>query len=166
MTPGIDPVTIPHMTPNQTTIQSLFEDKDGGLYWRKTGKKAGTLHRTKYIQVGIDGKSYNAHRLMFMLHYGWVPEVIDHIDGNRSNNKIENLRPATWTQNLQNMKLRPNNKSGCKNVSWSSAKQKWAVQLSINGRQRNLGRFDDLELADLVATEARNKYHGAFARHL
>ena len=103
---------------------------------------------------------------MFMMHHGWVPEVIDHVDGNRANNQIGNLRQATWSQNLQNMKLRPNNKSGCKNVSWCASKKKWVVQLSINGRHTNLGRFDDLEFADLVATEARNKYHGAFARHL
>lgn len=154
------------MTPDQTTLQSIFDCKDGVLYWRKNGKKAGTPHHTGYTQVCVDGKLHNAHRLVFMIHHGWAPEVIDHVDGNRSNNKIENLRPATWSQNLQNMKLRPTNKSGCKNVSWSAAKRKWVVQLSIDGRQTNLGRFDDLEFADLVATEARNKYHGAFARHL
>ena len=154
------------MTPDQTFIREVLEDKDGVLYWRKTGKKAGTLHRTGYVQISLGRKLYNAHRLMFMLHHGWVPEVIDHVDGDRANNQIDNLRPATWSQNLQNMKLRPNNKSGCKNVSWSASKKKWVVQLSINGRQTNLGRFDDLEFADLVATEARDKYHGPFARHL
>jgi hypothetical protein len=64
------------------------------------------------------------------------------------------------------MKLRPTNKSGCKNVSWCNSKKKWAVQLSINGKQTNIGRFANLEFADLVATEARSKYHGAFARHI
>jgi hypothetical protein len=153
------------MTPEQMTLKTIFENKDGVLYWRKNGKKAGTPHHTGYIQISIDGKLHNAHRLVFMLHHGWAPEIIDHVDGDRSNNKIENLRPATWRQNLQNMKLRPTNKSGCKNVSWSAARKKWIVQLSIDGRQTNLGRFDDLEFADLVATEARNKYHGVFARH-
>jgi hypothetical protein len=154
------------MTLDQTTISTILEDKDGVLYWRKTGKKAGTLHHTGYIQVCVNKKLHNAHRLMFMLHHGWVPEVIDHVDGNRANNKIDNLRTATWSQNLQNMKLRPTNKSGCKNVSWCNSKKKWAVQLSINGKQTNIGRFADLEFADLVATEARSKYHGAFARHI
>ena len=153
------------MTPDQTTLQAIFENKDGVLYWRNSGKVAGTPHHTGYTQVRTEGGSHNAHRLIFMLHYGWVPEVIDHIDGDRANNKIQNLRPATWSQNLQNMKLRPTNKSGVKNVCWSAKRRKWLVQLSINGRQTNLGRFDDLEFADLVATEARNKYHGAFARH-
>ena len=151
---------------DQAAVQKVLEDKDGVLHWRKTGKRAGTLHHTGYTQVSIKGKSYNAHRLMFLLYHGWLPEVIDHIDGNRSNNSIENLRPATWSQNLQNMKLRPTNKSGCKNVSWCNTKKKWSVQLSVNGCQKNLGRFDDLELADLVAAEARDKYHGPFARHI
>jgi hypothetical protein len=151
---------------DQTTLLSVFEYKDGVLHWRKNGKRAGTRHHTGYTQIGFQNSLYNAHRLIFLMSYGWLPEVIDHIDGNRANNKIENLRPASWSQNLQNMQLKPTNKSGCKNVSWSRAKRKWAVQLSINGRQTNLGRFDDLELADLVATEARIKYHGAFARHL
>lgn len=154
------------MALDQTTLRRVLEDRGGVLYWRKTGKRAGTPHHTGYTQIAFEGKLYNAHRLMFLLYNGWLPKVLDHIDGDRSNNKIENLRPATWSQNLQNMKLRPTNKSGCKNVSWSNAKRKWVVQLSINGRQTNLGRFDDLELADLVATEARDKYHGAFARHL
>ena len=154
------------MTLDQATIREVLEDRDGVLYWRKTGEKAGTLHHTGYTQISLGRKLYNAHRLMFMLHHGWVPKVIDHVDGNRSNNKIDNLRAATWRQNLHNMKLRPNSKSGCKNVSWSAGRKKWVVQISIEGRQTNLGRFDDLELADLVATEARDKYHGAFARHL
>jgi hypothetical protein len=154
------------MTLDQATLLSVFEYKDGVLYRRKNGKKAGTLHHTGYIQISHQRTSQNAHRMIFLMHHGWLPEVIDHIDGNRANNKIENLRPASWRQNLQNMQLRPTNKSGCKNVSWCNTKRKWAVQLSINGRQTNLGRFDDLELADLVATEARIKYHGAFARHL
>lgn len=151
---------------NQAAIQKVLEDRDGILYWRKNNKRAGTIHHTGYIQISLNRKLHNAHRLIFVMHHGWAPEVIDHIDGNRSNNKINNLRPATWSQNLQNMKLRPTNKSGCKNVSWCSNKKKWVVQLNINGQRKNLGRFDDLEFADLVATEARNKYHGAFARHL
>ena len=150
---------------DKAALSEIFDYKDGELFWQKTGKKAGTLHHTGYTQICVDYKLYNAHRLVFMLHHGWLPEVIDHIDGNRSNNQIDNLRPASWSQNLQNMKLRPTNKSGCKNVSWCKRKQKWSVQLSICGKQTNLGRFNDLEFADLVATEARAKYHGAFARN-
>lgn len=153
------------MTLTKDNLLSVFEYKDGFLYWRKNGKKAGTRHHTGYTQVGLKGKLYSAHRLVFMMHHGFIPEIIDHIDGDRSNDRIENLRAASWAQNLQNMKLRPNNKSGVKNVSWCGKRNKWIVQLSINGRQTNLGRYDDLELADLIATEAREKYHGAFARH-
>lgn len=150
---------------DQTTVKELFEYKDGFLYRKKNGKKAGTRHHTGYTQISIKGKLFNAHRLIFLLHHGWMPEVIDHIDGNRANDAIENLRPATWSQNLQNMRIRPSNRSGSKNVSWCNAKSKWVVQLSINKKQTYFGRYDDLELADLVAMEARDKYHRAFARH-
>ena len=153
------------MNLDQNALKTVFDYKDGVLYWQKTGKKAGTLHHTGYTQISVNRKLYNAHRLIFMLHHGWLPEVIDHIDGNRANNKIDNLRPASWSQNLQNMKLRPTNKSGCKNVSWSKEKCKWVVQLNVNKQRRFVGFFDDLEFADLVATEARSKYHSAFARH-
>jgi hypothetical protein len=154
------------MKPDQNALLEVFEYKDGALYWRKNGKKAGTRHHTGYTQISFQRSSYNAHRLIFLMQHGWLPEVIDHIDGDRANDKIENLRPASWSQNLQNMQIRPTNKSGHKNVSWCNARRKWVVQLSIDGHQTNLGRFEDLELADLVATEARAKYHGAFARHL
>lgn len=153
------------MVLDQATVNRSFQYKDGFLYWKKTGIIAGTKHHDGYIQIGFQKKLYGAHRLIFLLSHGWMPKVIDHIDGCRSNNKIQNLRQASWSENLQNMKLRSTNKSSCKNVSWSKTKKKWCVQLSIKGTQTNLGRYDDIELADLVATEARNKYHGAFARH-
>jgi hypothetical protein len=151
---------------NINQLIDAFYYNDGVLYWKKSGKVAGTPHHTGYIQVGYKGKLYGAHRLIFAIHHKWLPEVIDHIDGNRSNNAIENLRPASWSQNLQNMKLRKSNTSGIKNVSWDKERKKWLVQINIDKKRVNFGRFDDLELADLVATEARNKYHGLFARHV
>ena len=150
---------------DQDLVKNLFDYKDGVLYWKKTGEKAGTRHHTGYTQINVKNKLYNAHRLIFILHYGYLPETVDHIDGDRANDSIENLRPATWSQNLQNMRIRGSNKSGSKNVSWDKEKRKWVVQLSINKKQTHIGRYDDLELADLVAAEARDKYHKSFARH-
>ena len=153
------------MIENQEKLNLIFKYEDGVLYWRKNGKKAGTPHHTGYTQISLHGKLRNAHRIIFMMHHGWLPDLIDHIDGNRKNDRIENLRPASFSENLRNMRLRPTNSSGHKNVSWCKTKKKWVVQLSVNGRQTNFGRFDDLELASLIATEVREKYHGAFARH-
>ena len=150
---------------DQSTALSVFEYRDGVLFWKKNSKRAGTKHHTGYIQIGYLGKLYNAHRIIFLMYCGYLPTVIDHINGDRSDNRIENLRAASWTKNLQNMRLHPTNTSGVKNVSWCNTRKKWAVFVSIDGKRVNFGRYDDLELADLVATEARNKYHKSFARH-
>lgn len=154
------------MTITQQELLDAFEYRDGHLYRRKNGKRVGTRHHTGYLQFSFKDKLYNAHRMIFLMHHGWLPEVIDHVDNDRSNDRIENLRPATWAQNLQNMRLRASNVSGRKNVCWDKRRRKWVVQLNVNKRYKFLGRFDDLELAELVATEAREKYHGAFARHI
>jgi hypothetical protein len=156
----------------QDYVKQLFEYRDGELYWKnspansvKIGAKAGTLNHTCYYQIKIKDKKYLNHRLIFLMHNGYLPECLDHIDGNRVNNRIENLRPATLTENQHNRKLNKNNTSGVKGVSWRKLANKWAVKIVVNNKQKHLGYFDDLELADLVAQEARDKYHGAFANH-
>jgi hypothetical protein len=153
-------------------FKEFFEYKDGNLYWKKTiasrakkGNIAGSLYDTGYLMVGIKGKYYAVHRIVFMIHNDYLPIEVDHIDGNKLNNKIENLRAATISQNAQNRKLIKTNTSGVKNVSWSKVRNKWVVSILHDGNKKYLGAFDDLELADLVAQEARNKYHGSYARH-
>ncbi len=158
-------------TPTQEQVKSLFNYKDGDLYWKKSltknhfelNKKAGSLRGNKYLRVFINKKSYANHRIIFLYHYGYLPKFIDHIDNNKLNNKIENLREATVQQNNCNTKLRKDNTSGIKGVH--KVQKKWLVRVQINNKRKIIGRFDDLELAELVAIEARNKYHKEFARH-
>lgn len=151
-----------------------FEYLDGGLYWKHNrgsqlckGKLAGTSNNKGYVMVRIRelGNAFGAHRIIFAMHHGYVPEFVDHIDGNPSNNRIENLRPATRAENNRNQKIATHNKSGLKNVSWNKARNKWSVHLSVNNIKQFFGLYEDIELADLVAMEARNKYHGSFANH-
>ena len=156
----------------QELCNQLFNYCDGELFWKinaannvKIGYKAGFANTFNYRIVGINGKNYKIHRIVFLMHYGYLPRILDHIDGNRSNNKIENLREANFIQNAQNAKIQKNNKSGFKGVSWDKNNNKWRVCVSIDGKQKHIKFFDDLELADLVAQEARNKYHGNFAKH-
>jgi len=161
----------------QERLKELFTyAPDGNLIWKvqkakrtKIGSIAGwvniDVHSQKYMNIEIDGKSYKLHRIIFMYHYGFVPKRIDHIDGNRMNNKIENLREATASQNAMNSSVRKNSKSGFKNVFLDKVSGKWRVQLKINGKNYSFGSYKDLELADLVAQEARSKYYGAFARN-
>lgn len=160
----------------QQRLKELFDYEDGNLIWKvrkanctKIGSIAGwanrDVHNQRYMNIEIDGKAYKLHRLVFMYHHGYFPSRVDHIDGDRFNNKIENLRDVTASQNAQNGKFRKNNTSGAKNVYFDKRNSKWRVLLSVDGVTKSLGYYDDFELADLVATEARDKFHGQFARH-
>jgi hypothetical protein len=156
----------------QDYVKQLFEYRDGVLYWKvkhskkvNVGEKAGNVGYRGYIRVGFNQKKYSIHRIIFLIHYGYLPEFLDHIDENKANNKIENLRPATRSENRYNIKKQVNNTSGVKGVCWNKRDKKWQVQITINGKQKTLGQFNNIELADLVAQEARNKYHGAFVNH-
>lgn len=151
-----------------------FEYRDGGLYWKNNrgsqlckGKLAGASNSKGYVKVRIReiGQTIGAHRIIFAMHHGYAPEFVDHIDGNPGNNHIENLRAATKAENNRNAKLPITNTSGIKNVHWHKKNKNWFVSLSINNRKRFFGSYADVELAELVATEARNKYYGAFANH-
>lgn len=143
-------------------MKTKFKYQDGKLL-DKNGKEVGRLQKDGYLQFFVGGKGYLVHRIIYELVYGASPEFIDHIDGNRLNNHHENLRPATRNQNQHNRKINTNNKSGAKGVSLSRGK--WQVRVQIDGKEKFFGRYDDIELADLVAQEARNKYHGQYARH-
>ena len=154
-------------------IIQLFDYKDGNLYWKKStnnrvknGQIAGSKLPLGYRIIGINGKNYLMHRLIFMLFNDYIPKKIDHIDGNPNNNKIENLREANDAQNSYNAKLRKDNTTGCKGVIWHKWAKKWRVIVKAKRKVIYSGYFDNLELADLVAQEARHKFHGDFAKHI
>jgi hypothetical protein len=98
------------------------------------------------------------------MFYGYLPAIVDHIDGDTANNHPNNLRAATLSGNAQNAKIRRDNISGAKNVCWHKRLSKWGVSLAVSGKLRHFGYFDDFELAAFVASEVRDKYHGEFAR--
>lgn len=159
---------------NRERLDELLEyNPVTGVFTRKVARRgfakgsvAGSLKKDGCIHIKIDGKMYLAHRLVFLLETGNFPkEMVDHVDGDRSNNARCNLREATREENARNSKVRVTNKLGIKGVGFHKASGRYAVQLRIGGRQVHLGLYDDLELATLVAQEAREKYHGAFARH-
>jgi hypothetical protein len=151
----------------------LFEYSDGNLIRKKVtipkmkvGEVAGFINKTTgYVSVKIYGKAYKVHQIVYLMHHGFIPKEIDHINGNRADNRIENLREVTRTQNRMNSKMPKTNTSGIKNVHWKKQHKKWEVILIINGKRKDFGRYADLELAELVAIEARNKYHGKYANH-
>ena len=130
----------------------------------KNGKPTGTHDTKGYGLVSYDGKQWKAHRLAFVLMGEQLPDYVDHVNGDRSDNRWENLRPATMTENNRNAKMRRDNSTGVKGVT-RDKNGKYRCQIQVNGKCKTLGRFDDLELAQLVVEEARSKYHGNFSNN-
>jgi hypothetical protein len=160
------------MSITQELVKDLLEYRNGILYWKKQtstrtpiGSKAGKIDTKGYLIIGLNYKKYKAHRIIFLMFNGYLPATIDHIDGNRLNNKIENLREVTVSQNMQNSKTYKSSKSGIKGVSWEKDRNKWKVQVMLDGKNRVVRNLESLELAQLVAQELRNKYHGEFANN-
>ena len=161
------------MSELQQRLNELFEYKDGELFWKVDrgavkckGKKAGAVNQGyRIINSAAIGGYMPVHRVIWVMHNGDAPECLDHINGNKLDNRIENLRPATRSQNGFNITAMTTNNSGAKNVSWRGDTNKWRVTLMVSGNKMSFGHYDDLELAELVAHEARCKYHGEFANH-
>lgn len=157
---------------NKELIRELFDYRDGVLYWRAKpcntspvliGSEAGNIRPTdKRRRIRLFRKFYYSYQLIYMHHHGYIPKYLDHINGNPSDDRIENLRECNMSQNNMNAIIPKHNSSGSKNVHWSSCKNKWIVKMRINKTNKHIGEFKDFELADLIAKEARNKYHGQF----
>ena len=157
---------------NAYELQKYFDCKDGELYWKETkasnaiaGQKAGYKRPDGYTRIFIENKAYLAHRIIFAMHHDYLPTQVDHINGDKSDNRIENLRPATHGQNQHNVGLRIDNKSGIKGVSWSKSNKKWKVSLYVNGKNMYFGHYFDIDYAKFVADAMRHKYHKEFANH-
>jgi hypothetical protein len=129
------------------------------------GDIAGSIGRAGYRIVRIDGKNYRAHRVIWLMAHGDWPEYeIDHINGNRDDNRISNLRHATRLQNAKNVGLSRRNKWGSKGVSWDSLKGSWRADICADGRARFLGNFATIPEARAAYSAAALELHGEFGR--
>jgi hypothetical protein len=160
----------------QERLHELFDYReDGNLLWKvikcrwmKMGHVAGTLdHITNCRHIKIDGKRYRLHRIIFLYHYGYLTDglEIDHIDGNKTNNRIENLREVTSSQNIMNTKLSVRSTSGIKGVFYDKRSKKWQSRIFKNGGYIHRRSHSTIEEAAAAVEEARVKYHGEYARH-
>jgi len=118
-----------------------------GLLIRTTGKGgqlegsvAGSMHNG-YLRVTIMKKMYLVHRLAFLYMTGSMPEAVDHINGEKDDNRWDNLRSVDHAENMKNMKLNTNNKSGVPGVHWSKRERKWKSGIGSGVNKVNLGTF-------------------------
>lgn len=154
---------------------------DGRLVWKErepvdrfsrnfnarfAGKPVGSKALTGYLETAINQERYLVHRLVFLYHRGFFPDFVDHINGDREDNRIDNLREATHSQNMMNVKISKNNNSGSsvKGVYKHGKKGRWRVQVMVDGVLHSKAGFLDMHSAETYAEELREKLHKTFAR--
>ncbi len=138
----------------QKEIRNLlnYEPDTGYLRWKvarnhncKVGEIAGCIRKDNgYRVINIKGKTYRAHRLVWLYVYGSFPEKsIDHINRNKDDNRLSNLREATQTEQNRNMPNQKNNKSGLAGIHFNERLNKWTAFIYNNGKRKHLGTFAD-----------------------
>lgn len=159
---------------NIERLRDLFDvDVEAGTLRRKVqaGNKAkasdavGCQNSKGYLHLQVDRKFLLVHRVIFAIVNGHVPEQVDHINGNKLDNRPANLRAATHAENQRNARIRKANTSGVKGVSWLAPRSKWQARCKVNGRDHYLGIFSDLDAAAAAVKSFREHAHKEFARH-
>lgn len=156
-------------------LRELFDySPDTGIFTRrttvgnspsqKTGYVAGSTNAAGYVIIFIDGRGYKAHRLAWLYIEGtWPKNHIDHLNSVKNDNRIDNLRDATRSENLQNQRFaHANNCSGFIGVHWHQASWSWQAQIRANGRRHHLGVFLTPELASEAYLKAKRELHEGY----
>jgi hypothetical protein len=151
----------------QDFLKENFEYKDGLLYRKETvssnakeGCLAGWVNPNNYRYVSISNRKYLLHRLIWLYHYGYLPKQIDHINGDSLDNRVENLRVATQSQNMANKPVRSDSKSRIKGVTKQG--NKYYAKICVKGKSFYLGTYETPEKAkecyDFAAEIAFGEY--------
>ena len=139
----------------------IFTWKVGSANQVKAGNIAGSPTGLGYLRIRVQSRPHQAHRLAWLYVYGtWPEDQLDHINRNRSDNRIANLREVTNKQNQQNASKRSNNTSGHPGVFWYKKNSKWQAYITHNQKKVHLGCFTDLEAA-IAARKAAEKIYWA-----
>lgn len=139
--------------------QELHYNPITGVFKRLAGKDiTGKTNSAGYHAIMVAGHSYLAHRLAWLYVYGVFPKMIDHIDGNKINNAITNLREVSSQENQQNLTIASNNTSGVTGVSFSKSHCKWESKVQVGGKTIHLGRYSDKADAVLARKQGEIKY--------
>lgn len=162
-------------TPEKIKQVFRYDEETGNIYWKikpycrskvKIGDLAGSQDSRGYVSVRYQKIRYAAHRLIWCMFYNeWPKRLIDHKDLNPSNNKISNLRLATFSENAQNSNLSVKNNSGVKGVSFDKLKNKWIAKININLECVYRKSFLLLEEATHAVRLKRIELHKEFSNH-
>ncbi len=160
----------------QDLVQSFFNYKDGFLYWKKLhpyshsvkiGDKAGGVHTKQNGQqrceITLNRISYQASRLIFLYHKGYLPKIVDHKDRDTLNDRIENIRAASKSENNRNRTAAKNKTSNYLGVSFYKKYQKWHAQIKINGIVKHICYSVDEKDAAMAYNLKAKQHHGEFA---
>ena len=151
---------------NADVARELFTYSNGELI-RNIGRRgkspagsvAGSKARDGYLRVTCDYRSYQVHRVIWLVVYGeWPNGFIDHIDHNRTNNLICNLRVTTMLGNGRNQSMHKDNSSGVNGVHWHIRDKTWNARIQVNGKGIHLGTFTTLDNASKARADADIKY--------
>lgn len=151
----------------QSRLKEVVEyDPDTGIFVRKehtrrvvAGSTVGTKRSNGYLAMRIDNELYYLHRLVFLYMLGALPtDNVDHVNGNKTDNRFTNLREATVSQNAMNRSKQSNNTSGYKGVTWDRAKNKWKAQI----KSRFIGYYNTAEEASRSYTIEAMRVFGEY----
>jgi hypothetical protein len=132
---------------------------DVGWNTKNAGKEVGTHNKGGYLCTTVDGRAYRVHRLAWLYVYGVIPtEQVDHINGIRDDNRIANLRQVPNRINAKNQRLNTVNKTGIIGVSWSKSRSRWFAQITVDGKNHNLGHYHDISDAAFARKEAERRF--------
>lgn len=159
----------------QERVKHLFDYKDGFLIRavdKHTGKKGDVIKGCLtgkgykvgkgYLSARVDNKLVQLHRIIFLYHHGYMPKQIDHINNITTDNRIENLRDCTSSQNMANKPLTSANKTGFKGVYFRKDVNKYGAEVSFEGVTHYLGLFNGVEDAAKAAQSKRVEIHGEY----
>jgi len=159
------------LTADQARELLTYDPETGSFFWKvrrghmRPGDQAGNIDSIGYVRLRLHGVLHHAHRLAWLIFYGeWPGREIDHVNGDRADNRIANLREANRSQQGQNKAMQRNNSSGFKGVCWFKPRGRWKAEICVLGERKHLGYFDDPQLASLAYQAAAKKHFGEFAR--
>lgn len=149
-----------------------YNAETGEMRWRidrggsaRAGCTVGSVSLSGYLKTAVDDRRYQVHRLVWLYVFGeWPKRFLDHINGNRADNRLCNLRSVDGYQNACNRGVQRDNTSGFKGVSWHKKSKKWRATISVRGKYIHLGVFPTKEAAANAYAKASEQHHGDFGR--